>query len=102
MSSVLKGMKPRESGNIPTKETYNSNEPLKATKKEKHAETKYQNQSHQIKISAQLKEEINALKAITNTKFDYEVLSLLIDSYNKNEFDPTQRRRFRALTSDDF
>lgn len=107
MSSVLKGMAPRKQGNIESQTQYNPEEDKKnleiveeSTEEDK--KKKYTNQTHQIKISEQIKEEINALKNITKTKFDYEVLELLIDSYNKNEFTPTERRKFRALTSDEF
>lgn len=110
--SVLKGMKPRVSGNIQSKETFDIKEEKRSnvaaikesieknTKKDK--KSKYENQTHQIKVSAKLKEEINALKNITKTKFDYEILELLIDSYNKNELNPTQRRKFKTLTDDEF
>ncbi len=106
--SVLRGMKERLPGNIETKESYSADN---APARKKQAETNifdkktprntFKNQEFQIKISGQLKEEINALKSITKTKFDYEVIELLIDSYDRNEFSPTQRRKFRAMTSDE-
>lgn len=107
MSSVLKGMSPRKQGNIESQTQYNPEEDKKKLEiveenTEEDKKKKYANQTHQIKISEQLKEEINALKNITKTKFDYEVLELLIDSYNKNEFTSTERRKFRALTNDEF
>ncbi|EXL18956.1 hypothetical protein X844_0027 [Listeria monocytogenes Lm_1823] len=46
----------------------------------------------------QTKEELQALKTITKTKFDYEIIDLLIDTYVNNELAPEQRRKFKAMT----
>lgn len=110
--SVLKGMKPRISGNIKAEESFENKVEKKSNvssikesindSNRSDKKIKYDNQAYQMKVSAKLKEEINALKNITKTKFDYEILELLIDSYNKNELTPTQRRKFKALTDDDF
>lgn len=112
LSSVLKGMKPRVSGNIQAKEVFNEEEKknnigkmkekIEDKKKEEAKKKKFENQAHQIKVSERLKNELNALKTITKTKYDYEILELLVDSFNKNELTPPQRRKFRAMTEDDF
>lgn len=120
-NGVLKGMNPRFQGNIPAKEQFSLSEtkPTKAEEKEivdpatsekitkatdntKAATKKFVNQKAQIKISDNIKTELDALKAITKTKFDYEVIELLIDTYVQNSLTATQKRKFKALTSDDF
>ncbi len=45
-------------------------------------------------------EELNALKSITKTKFDYEIIELLIDSYTQH-LTPMQRRKFKTMTMSD-
>ncbi|HBI6123877.1 TPA: hypothetical protein K8E90_003041, partial [Listeria monocytogenes] len=59
---------------------------------------KFKNQAGTIKTSLQTKEELQALKTITKTKFDYEIIDLLIDTYVNNELAPEQRRKFKAMT----
>ncbi|HEM1209565.1 TPA: hypothetical protein U0W19_002934, partial [Listeria monocytogenes] len=58
----------------------------------------FKNQAGTIKTSMQTKEELQALKTITKTKFDYEIIDLLIDTYVNNELAPEQRRKFKAMT----
>ncbi|MDV3545993.1 MULTISPECIES: hypothetical protein [Leuconostoc] len=115
-NSVLKGMNPRVQGSIPAKEQFSLNDSrekkvapkstIKAdtieTKNQKSNKEKFVNQKSQIKISESIKTELDALKAINKTKFDYEVIELLIDSYVQNSLTSTQKRKFKALTSDDF
>mgnify|MGYP003430300574 CR=1 FL=1 len=60
----------------------------------------FKNQQQQIKVSASIKEELNALKSITKTKFDYEIIELLIDSYTQH-LTPMQRRKFKTMTMSD-
>ena len=98
-NSVLKGMSPRVQGNIPAKEQFSLNDSRENKKSNKE---KFVNQKSQIKISESIKTELAALKAINKTKFDYEVIELLIDSYVQNSLTSTQKRKFKALTSDDF
>lgn len=117
-NSVLKGMNPRIQGNIPAKEQFSLNDSREKklapkpqstiktdtndTKNKKSNKEKFINQKSQIKISESIKTELDALKAINKTKFDYEVIELLIDSYVQNSLTSTQKRKFKALTSDDF
>lgn len=117
-NSVLKGMSPRVQGNIPAKEQFSLNDSREKkvapkpqstiktdtieTKNKKSNKEKFVNQKSQIKISESIKMELAALKAINKTKFDYEVIELLIDSYVQNSLTSTQKRKFKALTSDDF
>ncbi|MCK8606427.1 hypothetical protein LNP18_09975 [Leuconostoc citreum] len=117
-NSVLKGMNPRVQGNIPAKEQFSLNDnrekkvtpetqsPVRKTitkvKDTKSTKEKFVNQKSQIKISESIKTELDTLKAINKTKFDYEIIELLIDSYVQNSLTSTQKRKFKALTSDDF
>ncbi|MBE5087555.1 hypothetical protein IGI03_05770 [Bacillus thuringiensis] len=59
---------------------------------------KFKNQQGSIKISNQSKEELEVLMKLTNTKFTYEVIDLLIDRYVENELTPDQKRKFKLLT----
>lgn len=68
-------------------------------KVKKKNETKdFKNQQASLKISSRSKEELEALMKITNTKFTYEIIDLLIDRYVENELTPQEKRRFKALT----
>ncbi|MDM5191149.1 hypothetical protein QUG02_00190 [Bacillus hominis] len=59
---------------------------------------KFKNQQGSIKISNQSKEELEVLMKLTNTKFNYEIIDLLIDRYVENELTPEQKRKFKLLT----
>lgn len=59
---------------------------------------KFKNQQGSIKISNQSKEELEVLMKLTNTKFTYEIIDLLIDRYVENELTPDQKRKFKLLT----
>lgn len=59
---------------------------------------KFKNQQGSIKISNQSKEELEVLMKLTNTKFAYEIIDLLIDRYVENELTPEQKRKFKLLT----
>ncbi|EEM56386.1 hypothetical protein BK764_00040 [Bacillus thuringiensis serovar israelensis] len=59
---------------------------------------KFKNQQGSIKISNQSKEELEVLMKLTNTKFAYEIIDLLIDRYVENELTPDQKRKFKLLT----
>lgn len=59
---------------------------------------KFKNQQGSIKISNQSKEELEALMKLTNTKYVYEIIDLLIDRYVENEMTPEQKRKFKLLT----
>ena len=117
-NGVLKGMNPRLQGNIPAKEQFSLSETKpKNTKDEKKIDTKqpekqneestktnnkkFVNQQAQIKLSETIKNELDALKIINKAKYDYEIVELLIDTYVQNSLTATQKRKFKALTSDD-
>lgn len=76
-----------------TKVKIQEQEPKKT--KEKKA---FKNQQGSIKISNQSKEELEALMKITNTKYNYEIIDLLIDWYVEKELTPAQRKKFKLLT----
>ncbi|UOX99324.1 hypothetical protein MWG54_30515 (plasmid) [Bacillus cereus] len=78
-------------------------EEKQVTRKEKRNEKteskkKFKNQQGSIKISNQSKEELEVLMKLTNTKFAYEIIDLLIDRYVENELTPEQKRKFKLLT----
>ncbi len=71
-------------------------EEKQVTRKEKRIEKtepkkKFKNQQGSIKISNQSKEELEVLMKLTNTKFNYEIIDLLIDRYVENELTPEQK-----------
>ncbi|CAM4360818.1 hypothetical protein CN575_29695 [Bacillus wiedmannii] len=71
----------------------------KAKRNEKtETKKKFKNQQGSIKISNQSKEELEVLMKLTNTKFAYEIIDLLIDRYVENELTPEQKRKFKLLT----
>ncbi|APC50363.1 hypothetical protein BME96_18955 (plasmid) [Virgibacillus halodenitrificans] len=107
-NSVLKGMKERTPGNIVPDKVYTDKEENKEVPKSKVKTLKdtsdkksFKNQQYQVKISDKIKEELNALKIVTKTKFDYEIIELLIDSYVRNELTTSTKRKFKAMTSDE-
>ncbi|MDI6680008.1 hypothetical protein QMA02_30070 [Bacillus wiedmannii] len=78
-------------------------EEKQVSRKEKRSEKtepkkKFKNQQGSIKISYQSKEELEVLMKLTNTKFNYEIIDLLIDRYVENELTPEQKRKFKLLT----
>ncbi|EAC6401920.1 hypothetical protein D4900_15935, partial [Listeria monocytogenes] len=93
-------------GNFQPSQAYNEKENStkekeisdKKAEAEKIKNQKFKNQEGTIKTSIQTKEELQALKNITKTKFDYEIIDLLIDTYVNNELTPEQRRKFKAMT----
>jgi uncharacterized FlaG/YvyC family protein len=77
------------------KQSENTRARTKKTKKKKKA---FKNQQGSIKISNQSKEELEALMKITNTKYNYEIIDLLIDWYVEKELTPAQKKKFKLLT----
>ncbi|MCQ6531014.1 hypothetical protein [Bacillus mycoides] len=78
-------------------------EEKQVSRKEKRSEKtepkkKFKNQQGSIKISNQSKEELEVLMKLTNTKFNYEIIDLLIDRYVENDLTPEQKRKFKLLT----
>lgn len=107
-NSVLRGMKKRTPGNFVPDKAYTDQEDNNEVSKNKAQTSKdtsnkkvFKNQQYQVKISDSIKEELNALKVITKTKFDYEIIELLIDSYVRNEFTAASKRKFKAMTTDE-
>jgi len=55
------------------------------------------NQKQQVKVSNEIKNELQALKMITKTKFDYEMVELLIDYYVSNELSIVEQKKYKNL-----
>ncbi|EGP4895254.1 hypothetical protein FI615_002822 [Enterococcus faecium] len=86
----------RKKGNILPKQSFNENSADKMAKKKK----EFKNQKGSIKVPLSTKDELSALKDITKTKTDYEMIQMLIDSYVPN-LDTAKQRRFRLLTEEE-
>lgn len=71
----------KEKTTTPNTEETKQQEKNESSKQIKSNERK--NQQAQFKISQSLKDELLGIKALTNSKYDYEVIQLLIDSYKK-------------------
>ena len=107
--SVLRGMN-RKPGNFEPAQPYTKSSSKeenivekidnKVITQERSQKKEFKNQQQQIKVAASIKEELNALKSITKTKFDYEIIELLIDSYTQH-LTPMQRRKFKTMTMSD-
>lgn len=92
-----------ENKEVPAAPSQPKTEEKQVDRKEKRSETtepkkKFKNQQGSIKISNQSKEELEVLMKLTNTKFTYEIIDLLIDRYVENELTPEQKRKFKLLT----
>jgi len=92
-----------ENNEVPATSSQPKTEEKQVTRKEKRNEKteskkKFKNQQGSIKISNQSKEELEVLMKLTNTKFAYEIIDLLIDRYVENELTPEQKRKFKLLT----
>ncbi|PGA79647.1 hypothetical protein COL94_28960 [Bacillus wiedmannii] len=92
-----------EKNEVPATPSQPKTEEKQVTQKEKRNEKtetkkKFKNQQGSIKISNQSKEELEVLMKLTNTKFTYEIIDLLIDRYVENELTPEQKRKFKLLT----
>lgn len=101
----------RKSGNFTPEEIYDKeiagaqNNLIKEHNKEKQTfinstsvikSNERKNQQAQLKISQSLKDEINAIKTLTNTKYEYEVIQLLIDGYKKT-LSPEDLKKLRLI-----
>lgn len=60
-------------------------------------EKKFKNQDATIKLSRPTKEEIELLMKLKDTKFVYEMIETMIDSYVANELSYDEQRSFRTL-----
>ncbi|MGN5653453.1 hypothetical protein [Bacillus sp. Brlt_9] len=92
-----------ENNEVPATPAQPKTEEKQVTRKEKRNEKtepkkKFKNQQGSIKISNQSKEELEVLMKLTNTKFTYEIIDLLIDRYVENELTAEQKRKFKLLT----
>lgn len=92
-----------ENNEVPDTPSQPKTEEKQVTRKEKRNEKteskkKFKNQQGSIKISNQSKEELEVLMKLTNTKFAYEIIDLLIDRYVENELTAEQKRKFKLLT----
>lgn len=92
-----------ENNEVPATPSQTKTEEKQVTRKEKRNEKteskkKFKNQQGSIKISNQSKEELEVLMKLTNTKFAYEIIDLLIDRYVENELTPELKRKFKLLT----
>ena len=93
------GLLNRKTSNFDPKESYNQGERIPPAKKESKSKEKkeFKNQKASIKLSNQSKHELEALMKLTNTKFHYEIIDLLVDRYIENELTPEQKRKFKIL-----
>lgn len=81
----------RKQGNIIPKQSFSE-----TNKKQELKRKEFKNQKGSIKVPLSTKKEINALKDITKTKTDYEMIQTLIDFYTA-ELDTSKQKRFRLL-----
>lgn len=56
----------------------------------------FKNQKATIKVSDDIKRDLDVIKSIHKIKFDYEAIQFLIDSYS-NSLSPEDQRRFTVL-----
>lgn len=68
-------------------------------KKKKEKKTDFQNQKANLKVSTKTKQELDVLMTLTQSKFTYEMVESMLDSYVKNELTSDQQRAFKALTA---
>lgn len=88
-----------ENDEVPASPSQPKTEEKQVNRNEKtESKKKFKNQQGSIKISNQSKEELEVLMKLTNTKFTYEIIDLLIDRYVENELTPEQKRKFKLLT----
>ncbi|HAP5652626.1 hypothetical protein LF864_12820 [Enterococcus faecalis] len=81
----------RKQGNIIPKQSFSETNTKQELKRKE-----FKNQKGSIKVPLSTKKEINALKDITKTKTDYEMIQTLIDFYTA-ELDTSKQKRFRLL-----
>lgn len=86
----------RKQGNIVPEKTFNESSSDKMNKKK----IEFKNQKGSIKVPLSTKSELSALKDITKTKTDYEMIQMLIDSYVPT-METSKQKRFRLLTEEE-
>ncbi|UQS85804.1 hypothetical protein MOO46_07370 (plasmid) [Apilactobacillus apisilvae] len=57
----------------------------------------FNQQKKNIKVSADIKDEIDAIKKINSLHYDYETIQFIIDKYLDNETE-SNKRRFKMYT----
>lgn len=82
----------RKEGNIQPKQSFSESSNERMVKKK----DEFKNQKGSIKVPLSTKRELSALKDITKTKTDYEMIQMLIDYYVPN-LDAANQKRFRLL-----
>ena len=82
---------PKKTGLIQSAKT------AKIAEKPKNTSKAFKNQDATIKLSRATKEELELLMKIKNTKFAYEMIEMMIDSYVVNELSNDEQRSFRTL-----
>lgn len=86
----------RKQGNIIPKQTFTDSAAVRIAKKK----IEFKNQKGSIKVPLSTKGELSALKDITKTKTDYEMIQMLIDSFVPT-MDSAKQKRFRILTEEE-
>lgn len=87
---------PKKTGLIQSAKTVKSAEVVKKTSS-KTTSKAFKNQDATIKLSRATKDELELLMKIKNTKFTYEMIEMMIDSYVANELSNDEQRSFRTL-----
>lgn len=86
----------RKKGNILPKQSFTESSEDRIAKKK----IEFRNQKGSIKVPLSTKSELAALKDITKTKTDYEIIQMLIDSYVPT-LETAKQKRFRLLTEEE-
>lgn len=87
---------PKKTGLIQSAKTVKATE-IKNNTSSKSTSKAFKNQDATIKVSRATKEELELLMKIKNTKFTYEMIEMMIDSYVANELSNDEQRSFRTL-----
>lgn len=70
-----------------------NNNDEKSKQKSKHL---YKNQKATIKISGEIKKNLEAIKVMQKLKYDYEAIQFLIDDFTQS-LSPEEKRRYSVL-----
>lgn len=88
----------KRSGLVQSAKTSTDNKPASPVEVPKDNKSrKFKNQDATIKLSRSTKEEIELLMKLKDTKFVYEMIETMIDSYVANELTHDEQRSFRTL-----
>lgn len=95
---ILPKEQPKQKNSGLIQSAKNSSEKTVVSEERKSAtKTKFKNQDATIKLSRSTKEEIELLMKLKETKFAYEMIETMIDSYVANELSNDEQRSFRTL-----